>query len=85
VFWLNIPVAVVIVWLVVTSVDESRDETGPRAIDLPGLVLVIAGVAAISFAFDKADRWGWVSAATIGLVATGLLLLLAFVLVESKV
>jgi EmrB/QacA subfamily drug resistance transporter len=85
VFWLNIPIAVVVVGLVLTSVDESRDETVPRLIDLPGLVLIVGGVASISFTFDKADRWGWLSASTIGLLAVGLVLLLVFVLVESRV
>lgn len=84
VFWLNIPIAVLVVWLVVTSVDESRDRTVPRTIDVPGLVLIVAGVAAISIAFDQADVWGWASAATLGLIAAGLVSLVAFAVVESR-
>jgi len=85
VFWLNLPIAAIVVWLVVTSVEESRDETVPRRLDLPGLVLVVAGLASISIAFDKAADWGWASAATLGLMAFGSLSVVAFVLVEAKV
>jgi len=85
VFWLNIPIAMIVVWLVLTSVSESRDETVPRRLDIAGLVLIVAGVAAVTFAFDKAADWGWLSAATLGLLAAGVALLVAFIAVESKV
>jgi EmrB/QacA subfamily drug resistance transporter len=85
VFWLNVPIAVAVIWLVVTSVSESRDESVPRHLDVAGLVLIVAGVGAISFAFDNASDWGWTSAATIGLIVCGLALLVAFVVVEARV
>ena len=85
VFWVNVPIAVVVVWLVATSVDESRDESVPRHLDVAGLLLIVAGVASISFAFDKASEWGWTSAATLGLIVGGLVLLVVFTVVEARV
>ena len=85
VFWVNVPIAVVVVWLVATSVDESRDESVPRHLDVPGLLLIVAGVGSISFAFDKASEWGWTSAATLGLIVGGLVLLVVFTVVEARV
>jgi len=85
VFWLNLPIGVAVVWLVVTSVEESRDESVPRRLDLPGLLLVVAGLAALSFAFDKAADWGWLSGATLGVLAAGVASVVAFVVVEARV
>jgi EmrB/QacA subfamily drug resistance transporter len=85
VFWFNVPVAAIVVWLVLTSVDESRDETVPRRLDVPGLVLIVSGVAAVSIAFDKAADWGWLSPSTIGLFGAGAVLLVAFIAVERRV
>ena len=85
VFWLNVPIAIIVVWLVATSVTESRDESVPRHLDVAGLLLIVAGVASISFGFDNASDWGWTSAATIGLIVAGLVLLVVFVVVEARV
>ena len=85
VFWVNVPIAVVVIWLVATSVDESRDESVPRHLDVAGLLLIVAGVASISFAFDKAAEWGWTSASTLGLIIGGVILLVLFVVVEARV
>ncbi|MGE4031513.1 MAG: MFS transporter, partial [Thermoleophilia bacterium] len=84
-FWINVPIALVVGWLALASVEESRDETAPRRIDLPGLALIASGVAAVSIGADKAADWGWTSPATLGLMGAGLLLLAAFVVVEGRV
>jgi MFS family permease len=65
---------------VLWGVTESRDTTVPRSIDLPGLVAVVLGITAVTFGIDRANEWD--AAATIGLIAVGLLLLVAFVLRE---
>ena len=85
VFWLNIPIAAVVVWLVLTSVTESRDESVPRRLDVPGLLLIVSGVALVSFTFDRAADWGWTSAATVGSMVGGLVLLVLFVVAEAHV
>lgn len=78
----NFPIALVAGLLVVRAVSESRDETAPRSVDLPGLLLVALGIAAVSFGVDRAADWGWLSANTLGLIAAGLGLLALFVLRE---
>ncbi|MGI9556350.1 MAG: MFS transporter [Solirubrobacterales bacterium] len=70
-------IAVVCLLVVVAGVRESRDPSAPRSIDLPGLATVALGIAAITFAIDRANEWS--AAATIGLVVVGFLLLGAFV------
>ncbi len=81
----NVPVCAAVVVLTLTSVDESRDETVPRAIDWSGLGLVIASIACFTYAVDKGSDWGWTSAPTLGLMAIGIIGIGALVAVERRV
>jgi EmrB/QacA subfamily drug resistance transporter len=81
----NVPVAIAVIVLARTSVEESRDETVPRSIDWIGLGLVIISIATFTYGVDRASDWGWTAPATIGLMAAGLVGLVVFVLVERRV
>ncbi|WP_442971134.1 MULTISPECIES: MFS transporter [unclassified Rhodococcus (in: high G+C Gram-positive bacteria)] len=73
VFWLNVPVALVAVVLVVLVVPESKAASvGP--LDIPGVVLSIAGVTLLVFVVIEAPNFGWTSWRTL----LGLLLAVAF-------
>jgi EmrB/QacA subfamily drug resistance transporter len=85
VFFINIPFCMAAFVLVLRYVRETRDESAPRRIDVAGLATVSGGLVAISYAIDKGQDWGWTSARTLGLIAIGILLLVAFVLVEKHV
>jgi EmrB/QacA subfamily drug resistance transporter len=85
VFFFNVPIAVGALLLGMAGVENSRDEHAPRRVDLPGLVLVASGIVAVSYAFDRAAAWGWDSTKFIGLLAGGIVLLVAFVMVEARV
>jgi len=76
VFLINVPVAVVIVWIAVRHVPESRDESAARRIDVPGVVLASAGLAALTY--------GLITSAAITSVL-GLLVLGLFVVQERRV
>src|SRR5271170_3274149 len=54
-------------------------------IDWPGTVLVGAGLVAVVYGFSEAETKSWSSPATLGLLAAGVVLLAAFVLVERRV
>lgn len=79
---INVPITAVAILLVLRSVPESRDETAPRAVDLPGLGLVVTGIAAVTLAVDRSGEWGLISADTLALLAGGLILLLGFTVRE---
>lgn len=81
---INVPTAAIAITLMVRSIPESRDETVPRHIDFSGLAAVALGIAAITFAVDRGDAWGWGSARTIGLFAAGIALLISFVTIERR-
>ncbi len=81
---INVPTAAIAIALMIRSVPESRDETVPRQIDFSGLAAIALGIAAITFAVDRGDVWGWGSAWTIGLFAAGVALLAGFVAIERR-
>ncbi|MGU3433973.1 MFS transporter [Actinomycetes bacterium M1A6_2h] len=78
VFWLNVPVAALAFVAVAVFVPESRART-VGALDVPGVVLSIAGVSLLVFVLIEAPRFGWLSVVTIGGAASAALLLVAFV------
>jgi EmrB/QacA subfamily drug resistance transporter len=84
VLFVNVPITLLAGLLVFRSVSESRDDTAPRNIDLPGILFVASGIAALTYAVDRAADWGWLSPDTFGLIAAGLLLIGLFVLRESS-
>src|SRR5215469_14881742 len=54
-------------------------------IDWPGTVLVAAGLVAVVYGLSEADTAGWGAPATVVLLSAGVVLLVAFVLVELRV
>jgi EmrB/QacA subfamily drug resistance transporter len=56
----------------------------PGRIDVPGALLLAAGLAALLLALTKTATWGWGDARTLGLVAAGLLVLVLFGLYERR-
>ncbi len=75
----NVPISVIAIYLVLRSVTESRDESAPRSIDFPGVAAIALGITAVTFAVDRSEDWGLGSWQALGLLAVGLLLLVAFV------
>jgi EmrB/QacA subfamily drug resistance transporter len=84
IFFVNVPVGVVTVLLATRFVPESRADLGHRTFDLAGATTVTGGLVVIVFAIVKAQSYGWGSARTLGLIALGLVLLAAFVVIERR-
>jgi EmrB/QacA subfamily drug resistance transporter len=84
-FWLNLPFCLLGAVLVLASTVEQRDESAAGRIDILGVITVGLGLAAIVIALVQGKVWGWTSVATVGLFATGLVLLVAFWLIEHRV
>lgn len=77
IFWLNVPIGVVLAPLAARRLTESR---GPaRRLDLPGLALGAAGVFGIVFGIVRAQALGWTSPTVLVALAGGVALLAAFV------
>ena len=80
IFWVNIPVAVIALILIVLS--HPVTDHKPARIDYRGLVLIAAGVSLSIFGFQQSGTWGWSDPKTIACVVVGALILVVFVLVE---
>lgn len=78
VFGFNLTLAVVAVVGAVRFIPESAESTAPR-LDLVGAVLTAAGLGACVYSIIEAPARGWVSAATLGGIAVGLVVLVGFV------
>jgi Na+/melibiose symporter-like transporter len=62
---------------------ESRDARA-KSFDVLGAVLVTAGLSTAVFGITQANEYGWSSAKTIGIFAAAVLLLVGFVLRETR-
>ena len=82
IFWVNVPVGLVLIPLAWRNLEES---TGPdKALDLPGLGLVGAGLFGLTFGIIRGESMGWTSTPIVASIATGLALLGAFVAWELR-
>src|SRR5687767_7700541 len=82
IFWLNVPIGLVLIPLAYRRLTESR---GPNtALDLPGLALGSAGLFGVVWGFVRAGGQGWTSTEVVASFALGVLGVLAFVLWELR-
>ena len=84
IFFVNVPVGVLGIVVAKFFIDESRDTSHEQSIDLPGLATSAAGLFALSYALIEGNAKGWASAEILGLFAAAAVLLVAFVLLESR-
>jgi EmrB/QacA subfamily drug resistance transporter len=85
VFFVNVPIAVVLVAVTPSIVRESKAQTdGPRTFDAGGALLATSGVLALIYGVIRAEPLGWSSGEVIGSLAAAVVLLVAFVFVESR-
>jgi EmrB/QacA subfamily drug resistance transporter len=77
IFWLNVPIGLALIPLVLTRVPESH---GPdTTLDLRGLVLVTGGVLGVVWGLVRGNLAGWGGVEVLATLAGGALLLAAFV------
>ncbi|MEU0690904.1 MFS transporter [Streptomyces uncialis] len=76
IFWVNVPIAVIAI--VLTLLARVPNVVRRERLDLPGAVLVAAGMALSVLGLQQAAQWGWGSAATWLCVAAGFALLAVF-------
>jgi len=82
VFFINLPVAAIAVWLVLANAKESKGAaSGP--VDWAGALAVTLGLAAITWALTVAPKQG-ADAAVLGASALGVAALAAFIAIERK-
>ena len=85
IFLINLPVAAVALALVPRLVSESRGSSGRRGrLDVPGALLVTAGLSLVVFALLDKGTQDWTSGAVLVPLACGLALVGLFVAAEAR-
>ena len=79
----NVPIAILASIGAVLVVHESRAE-GSTKYDVPGAVLSTLGLVSLVYGFTKAESDGWGATITIALLVAAALLLVAFVVLETR-
>lgn len=82
IFWLNVPVAVVAIPLILRALPESHGRRQP--LDVVGLALVGTGVLAAVWGIVRAGDLGWGSVPVTGALLAGVVLIAAFIRHEGR-
>src|SRR3954469_8424335 len=84
IFFINVPVGIVVFFLSTQLVPESKDEAMHRSFDVPGAVTVTGGLMALVYAIVQTEQKGWGSTTTIVTFLIAVALLVGFVLIELR-
>ncbi len=82
IFWLNVPIGLVVAPLARLRLVESHGPAG--RVDLPGLVLASGGLFGVVYGLVRANALGWTSATVLGSLLGGAALLAAFAAWELR-
>ncbi|MEU0795295.1 DHA2 family efflux MFS transporter permease subunit [Amycolatopsis sp. NPDC005961] len=83
IFLVNVPIGVVALIVGVRVLAESKNPAA-RAFDLPGQVLSILAVGALTFGLIEAGDLGWTSPLILSFFAAAVVLFIAFLVVEAR-
>ena len=85
VLFVNVPIAVFVVWQAPKRLLESRtEEESERTLDIPGAVSITAGLGLLVYTLVDAASVGWTSTETILRGVAALVLIAIFVIVELR-
>ncbi|MEQ7011317.1 MFS transporter [Actinopolymorpha sp. B17G11] len=76
IFWLNVPIGLMVLPLLFRKVPETHGARAP--LDLPGLILVTCAALGLIWALVRAAGVGWTATEVVGGLAVGALLLIVF-------
>lgn len=84
VFFVNVPVALLMLAAIPVLLRESRDARAGRTYDVAGALTSTAALVLVVYALVTAPSAGWLSGTTIGAAAGALVLAVLFVVIESR-
>jgi len=84
IFFINVPIGVIALIILFGKVAEIRDEQSDKHIDVIGALAIALGLAAITFGFLRIPQLGLHNWQVIGSLIGGVVLLIAFLLIEKK-
>jgi EmrB/QacA subfamily drug resistance transporter len=84
IFWVNVPVGVLVFLLTPRYVRESKLVVAHRAFDPWGAISITASLMLLVYAISEAPTKGWGSGQTIGCLIASVALMVAFLVIESR-
>ncbi|MFE4773681.1 MFS transporter, partial [Streptomyces sp. NPDC056713] len=82
-FFVNVPVAALVLVLAPSVITDSRPDRRPR-LDLPGAATVTGGLLLLVYGLTQAGETGWGAPATLAALLSGAALLVVFRFVEKR-
>lgn len=82
IFFVNVPIGIAAVFVVLTQVEESRDP-GARGVDWIGLITFSGSLFLLVYALAEGNDKGWGSAEIVGALIGSVVLIVAFVVAET--
>ena len=83
IFWINVPIGIAAIVLTAVFVPESK-ALRPRRIDPIGQLLVIVGLATLTYAIIEGPNLGWTSTRIVALFVVALLAVAALIVYERR-
>jgi EmrB/QacA subfamily drug resistance transporter len=84
IFLVNVPIGVAVLAASPRLLRESRAVLGHRHFDVAGATSITAGLMVLVYAITRAGQEGWTDGVTVGLLAAGAALIVAFVGIEAR-
>ena len=85
IFFINVPIAIVVLGVLFLRVPESKGELSKCKIDYWGAVLATVGLGGVVYGFIESAALGFANPIVIGSLLVGAASLIAFVIVENRV
>jgi EmrB/QacA subfamily drug resistance transporter len=84
IFFLNAPIAIIVILISFWRVPESRSSDQRKGLDWQGAILAVAGLGGVIYGLIESSRLGFRHWATLSTLIGGCLLFLVFLVVESR-
>jgi EmrB/QacA subfamily drug resistance transporter len=84
VFFINLPLAALVLWATYAHIDESQDDDIRGGLDVLGATLATVGLGAVTYALIASTAFGWGNARVVAALCIGIASLAAFVPVEAR-
>jgi EmrB/QacA subfamily drug resistance transporter len=84
IFYVNVPIGAAVIIASPSVLAPSLPEGQKRGFDVPGAVTVTTSLVLLVFGLLKSTSWGWTSPRTVGVLVASAVLMLGFVIIESR-